>query len=379
MKHSILLHLLLFLQTHSASTYQNVALRGKATQSDRYSVVFFGAAYNAIDGNRDSDFGHGSCTHTKAQLNPWWRVDLLDCYIINHITITNRGDCCAERINGAEIHIGNSLEDNGTANTLVATISSVPGTHTIEFSQHVEGRYVVVLIPGSQRILTLCEVEVYGYPAPTEDNVAVYGKASQSTVYPGAIAYYAIDGNRASLWDQGSCSATNNDFNPWWRLDLGRTHKVFYINITNRVEHPERIKGAEIRIGDLLDNNGNNNPRCAVISSIGPGFTETFQCNGMDGRYINVVIPGRKEYLTLCELEVYASKLDKEAVKLKKESYWSLSAVGTLEAAEEYWRAKWSTALAVAEAKAQMWESLVRSWTKTLGWLRGDSGKPSGS
>lgn len=95
--------------------------------------------------------------------------------------------------------------------------------------------------------------------------MAVYGKATQSTVYPGAIAYNAIDGNRAGLFDQGSCSATNNDFSPWWRLDLGRTHKVFSINITNRVEVPERIKGAEIRIGDSLDNNGNNNPRCGTF------------------------------------------------------------------------------------------------------------------
>ncbi|XP_013876837.1 uncharacterized protein LOC106526710 [Austrofundulus limnaeus] len=312
-KHSMLLHLLFFLPAYSASSYQNVALRGKATQSHCYNSNgnSFAAAYNAIDGNRDSAFFHGSCTHTESMLNPWWRVDLLDCYVIDHIVITNRGDCCAEQINGAEIHIGNSLEDNGTANKLVATISSIPagGSQTIKFSHRVEGRFVVVLIPGSGRVLTLCEVEVYGYPAPTGENVAVYGKASQSTVYPAAIAYNAIDGNRG-LWDQGSCSATNNDFNPWWRLDLGRTHKVFSINITNRAEHPERIKGAEIRIGDSLDNNGNNNPRCAVISSIAPGFTETFQCDGMDGRYINIVIPGRKEYLTLCEVEVHASKLD---------------------------------------------------------------------
>uniref|UniRef100_A0A3Q2ZAN4 Si:ch211-215k15.4 n=1 Tax=Kryptolebias marmoratus TaxID=37003 RepID=A0A3Q2ZAN4_KRYMA len=313
MKHLILLHLLLFLPTYSASTYQNVALRGKATQSQRYSGNWdvFAAAYNAIDGNRDPVFNHGSCTHTQTHVNPWWRVDLLDCYIIDHIIITNRGDCCAERINGAQIHIGNSLEDNGTRNSLVATISSIPagGSKTITFSSRVEGRFVVVLRPGADKLLTLCEVEVYGYLAP-EENVAVYGKASQSTVYPGALAYYAIDGNRAGLFDLGSCSATNNDFNPWWRLDLGRTHKVFSINITNRVEAPERINGAEIRIGDSLDNNGNNNPRCAVISSISPGFTENFQCDGMDGRYINIVIPGRKEYLTLCEVEVLASKLD---------------------------------------------------------------------
>uniref|UniRef100_A0A3P9Q8I7 Si:ch211-215k15.4 n=1 Tax=Poecilia reticulata TaxID=8081 RepID=A0A3P9Q8I7_POERE len=305
MKNLSALLLLLLQGTVLARTYKNVALHGKATQSHRIEHPL-SSAYNAIDGNRQADQLAGSCTHTIAMTNPWWRVDLLDSYIVTSMSVTNRRDCCSERLNGAEIHIGNSLLDNGAANTAGVLAGR---TLTITFTRHVEGRYVTVVLPGLNRMLTLCEVEVYGYRAPT-GNVAIYGKASQSTVYPGAIAYYAIDGNRAALWSQSSCSATNNDFNPWWRLDLGSTHRVFSINITNRVEYPTRINGAEIRIGDSLDNNGNNNPRCAVISTISPGSTETYQCNGMDGRYINVFIPGRNEYLTLCEVEVYASQLD---------------------------------------------------------------------
>ncbi|XP_015226546.1 PREDICTED: fucolectin-like [Cyprinodon variegatus] len=261
--------LLLILQgTVLAHGYKNVALHGKATQSDRVNHVC-GAASGAIDGNRQANFYAGSCTHTERMTNPWWRVDLLDTYIITSMSVTNRGDCCAVELNGAEIHIGNSLLSDGAANPI---------------------GYQVLIKPG--------------------ENMAIYGKASQSTVYPGAIANNAIDGNREARFDLGSCSATNNDFNPWWRLDLGKTHKVFSISITNRLEVHTRINGAEIRIGDSLDNNGNNNPRCAVISTISPGFTETFQCNGMDGRFINIVIPGRNEFLTLCEVEVYASRLD---------------------------------------------------------------------
>ncbi len=96
---------------------ENVALRGKATQSDRY-VHTFGAAYNAIDGNRESTFEAGSCIHSAEMTNPWWRVDLLESYIITSITITNRGDCCPERLNVLQIHIGNSLQDNGLKNPL---------------------------------------------------------------------------------------------------------------------------------------------------------------------------------------------------------------------------------------------------------------------
>ncbi|XP_075937417.1 uncharacterized protein LOC142938091 [Anarhichas minor] len=312
MKHSSVLPLLLLLGTCSAYTYQNVALRGKATQSNRYPN-FYSSASNAIDGNRESNYNAGSCTHTVEQTIPWWRVDLLESYIVTFVIVTNRVDCCQERINGAEIHIGNSLRDNGAANPVVGVISHIAAGRSLKitFTRPVEGRYVTVLLPGTKRILTLCEVEVYGYRAPTGENLALQGKATQSSLYSTGVANNVIDGNRASYWNQASCSHTEADFNPWWRLDLGKTHKVFSVNITNVIDSlPQRLNGAEILIGDSLENNGNNNPRCAVISSIPGGFTKDFQCNGMDGRYINIVIPGRSEYLTLCEVEVYGSRLD---------------------------------------------------------------------
>ena len=97
---------------------------------------------------------------------------------------------------------------------------------------------------------------------PTGENLALQGKASQSSLlsYLGN-AYHAIDGNRGSNWIKGSCSSTTDEFSPWWRLDLQKTHKVFSVNITNRNLYALRLNGAEIRIGDSLANNGNNNPR----------------------------------------------------------------------------------------------------------------------
>ncbi|XP_036929658.1 uncharacterized protein LOC119005796 [Acanthopagrus latus] len=314
MKPSSVLILQLLLGTCWASTYQNVALRGKATQSHLVNggSAPFGAAYNAIDGNRESDYYAGSCTATITQTNPWWKLDLLESYIITSIIITNRRDCCAERINGAEIYIGNSIRDDGFSNPVVAVISQIPAGRSLKitFTSHVEGRYVMVALPGSGRLLTLCEVEVYGYRSPTGDNLAVQGKATQSSLHSFGHAYHAIDGNRASAWAQASCIHTGNDFNPWWRVDLGKTHKVFSVNVTSYRESELRLNGAEIRIGNSLDNNGNNNPRCAVISGLTGGFTGNFECHGMDGRYVNIVIPGRTAHLILCEVEVYGSRLD---------------------------------------------------------------------
>uniref|UniRef100_A0A3P9ATD5 Fucolectin tachylectin-4 pentraxin-1 domain-containing protein n=1 Tax=Maylandia zebra TaxID=106582 RepID=A0A3P9ATD5_9CICH len=144
----------------------------------------------------------------------------------------------------------------------------------------------------------------------SETNVARLGQVAQSSTYGNAKPENAIDGNRASNYNQGSCAHTNNDLNPWWRLDLLKTYKINTVTITNRQDCcPERINGAEIRIGNSLNDNGNANPRCAVISSIAAGASQTFACTGMEGRYINIVIPGRTEYLTLCEVEVDEIKL----------------------------------------------------------------------
>ncbi|TNN34894.1 Fucolectin [Liparis tanakae] len=302
--------LLLLLETCSVSTYENVALRGRATQSDRYDHVF-GDASSAIDGNRDSTFGSGSCTHTDEESNPWWRVDLLESYIVTSVVVINRADCCSDRLDGAEIHIGDSLTDNGAANPIVGTIPATNSDQpfTLAFTEGVMGRHLTVLLPGSGKTLTLCEVEVYGYRAPTGENLALGGKASQSSQFEFGAASNAIDGNPNAGWHGGSCSHTYQDINPWWRLDLRVTHKVFSVKITNREGVPERLNGAEIRIGDSMENYGNDNPRCAVIDSIPSGGVKEFQCGGMDGRFVNVVIP-RQEYLTLCELEVYGSRLD---------------------------------------------------------------------
>uniref|UniRef100_A0A8C6TPQ9 Si:ch211-215k15.4 n=1 Tax=Neogobius melanostomus TaxID=47308 RepID=A0A8C6TPQ9_9GOBI len=311
MKYIAILFLLFAVKTSSARTYPNVALRGKATQSDTYDSIH-GAAYNAIDGNRESNLLAGSCTHTEEQTNPWWRVDLLEEYIVTSITVTNRGDCCPERLDGAEIHVGNSLLNNGNDNPLAAVLPSIPAGRSlnIDFTRRVDGRYVNVILTGFNRTLTLCEVEVYGYHAPTEENLALKGKATQSSLYTFGIASNAIDGNRMSVWNKGSCSHTVTESNPWWRLNLRKTHKIFTVYVTNTRENPDRLNGAEIRIGDSLLNHGNNNPRCDTISSISSGSTKRFYCNGMDGRYVNIVIPGGKKILHVCEVEVFGSVLD---------------------------------------------------------------------
>ncbi|XP_066518437.1 fucolectin-1-like [Hoplias malabaricus] len=116
----------------------------------------------AIDGNKDAEFSAGSCTVTVYSLQPWWRVDLLAQYQISSVVITNRVDCCPQRIDGAEIRIGNSLENDGNNNPRCAVIKYTSDSSSYNFSCNMIGRYVNVIIPQNGTTLTLCEVEVYG-------------------------------------------------------------------------------------------------------------------------------------------------------------------------------------------------------------------------
>ncbi|XP_064410056.1 uncharacterized protein LOC102363098 [Latimeria chalumnae] len=300
-------------QCQQSPAEKNVALQGTATQSSIYDAR--GRAGHAIDGDSNSNYFSSSCTATKNDFGPWWRLDLAKTYKVSSITITNRGDCCPQRLNGAVIHVGNSLDNNGNDNPTCGSVTSLSAGSTQTFCcEGMGGRYVSINIPGRREFLSLCEVEVMGVPgtpqcqqSPAEKNVALQGTATQSSIYDArGRAGHAIDGDSNSNYFSSSCTATKNDFGPWWRLDLAKTYKVSSITITNRGDCcPQRLNGAVIHVGNSLDNNGNDNPTCGSVTSLSAGSTQTFCCEGMEGRYVSINIPGRREFLSLCEVEVF--------------------------------------------------------------------------
>ena len=92
----------------------NIA-RGKNTRQS--STGWGGSSSRAVDGNRNSRYGGHSCTHTHSQHNAWWRVDLGADYKVGMIKVTNRGDCCGNRLSNFDIRVGNR-DGNPEANAL---------------------------------------------------------------------------------------------------------------------------------------------------------------------------------------------------------------------------------------------------------------------
>jgi hypothetical protein len=116
-----------------------------------------GLASKALDSNIDS------CSQTWREASPWWRVDLEVPRLVVSVRVYNRIDCCREALEGFEIRVGNwpTWENNPVCASGVAV---PPDPRWVEVDCQGDGRFVFIVLPGTGRSLSLCEVEVTGLP-----------------------------------------------------------------------------------------------------------------------------------------------------------------------------------------------------------------------
>jgi predicted RNA-binding Zn-ribbon protein involved in translation (DUF1610 family) len=101
------------------------------------------------------------------------------------------------------------------------------------------------------------------------ENFAVRKPAIQSGTTHGGDASRAVDGNPSrNYFGDHSCTHTDEETTPWWRVDLQQRIAVTHVKIANRNSNGKRLCGFEIRIGDSLENNGITNPRCGTRQHI---------------------------------------------------------------------------------------------------------------
>ncbi|XP_077990580.1 uncharacterized protein LOC144444904 [Glandiceps talaboti] len=286
----------------------NIATEGTASQSSYYPGT---NANRIIDGNTLSTWGSNSCSSTNSNQNAWWKVDLGQSYAVSKIILTNRQDCCSERLLNAEVRVGDSedMSANTRCGELVGADRVNDETLTFLCDGLVTGRYVSVQLVDRTDYLNICEVQVM-VPEQTDAvhlvNIATGGTASQSSYYPGTNANRIIDGNTLSTWGSNSCSSTNSNQNAWWKVDLGQSYAVSKIILTNRQDCcSERLLNAEVRVGDSEDMSANT--RCGELVGADRVNDETltFPCDGLvTGRYVSVQLVDRTDYLNICEVRV---------------------------------------------------------------------------
>lgn len=113
----------------------------------------------------------------------------------------------------------------------------------------VTGRYLRIEIPGTQKILSLAEVEIFH----ADQNIARRGRATQSSTAFDGPAELAIDGQTNGDYASAkSTTHTATENNPWWELDLTSPQVVDRIVIWNRTDNGHATRLSPVRI-TLLD------------------------------------------------------------------------------------------------------------------------------
>ncbi len=149
-----------YYKTTPKNTSMNVALNKPCRQSSTYST---GSADKGVDGNQNVKWRNNGQTHTQTQSNPWWEVDLQGDFSIDRIVVHNRMDPCGDgpckdRLDGFRVYVINS---SGAKLNFGGRNDSPGRETTINPGTDVSGRKVRIELPGSNKILTLAEVEVF--------------------------------------------------------------------------------------------------------------------------------------------------------------------------------------------------------------------------
>ncbi|XP_068704515.1 uncharacterized protein [Montipora foliosa] len=136
---------------------KNLAYKKSTAQS---STDYNGFSSRAVDENLGPYYSSKSCTHTRTETDPWWRVDLGREYIVTDVTVINRFDYY-ERLKNFDVRIGVNT-DNLQNPTCSDRVTSVGQGAALQLScdPPIPGRYVSVQMFG-KGILTMCEVMVY--------------------------------------------------------------------------------------------------------------------------------------------------------------------------------------------------------------------------
>ena len=59
------------------------------------------------------------------------------------------------------------------------------------------------------------------------------GSKDEKVVVPGVGPELAVDGDMSNVPSAGSCSITDLEVDPWWRVDLQREHIVTDVNVVS--------------------------------------------------------------------------------------------------------------------------------------------------
>ncbi|MDP6678121.1 MAG: DUF1549 domain-containing protein [Verrucomicrobiota bacterium] len=207
------------------------------------------------------------------------------------------------------------------------------------------------------------------------ENVALRGKARQSSTSHDAPAKRAIDGNTSGKFEDGTVTHTNNpdDKEPWWEVALAEPTDLTQVVIWNRAEIPERLSAFRVSALDAdrnslyetdLFENGKGHPKPDE------GFAIPIETDA-NVSYVRIeLLPldSRKTpILSLAEVQVFTRTGADASVKTEwvSKPEWVDDTVHTLEAGDHsavYLRRKITAAIAGTQRLTLGSGDSIKAW-----------------
>ena len=150
-------------------------------------------------------------------------------------------------------------------------------------------------------------------------------RTSQISTGWGGSSSRAIDGNTNSRYGSRSCTHTRKTNNPWWKVDLGKVYdNIHSVKLFNRGDCcGSRLSNVEVYITNNNILSASASTRCGSrISRVQQGKSASVNCGtSRSGRYIWVRLY-KREWLTLCEVQVFQAQIPEDGAK--QEAWWQV-------------------------------------------------------
>lgn len=214
----------------------NLAYGKVATQS---STNFAGVASRAVDGDTSGNWGGLSVTHTQNESNPWWEVELGSEYAIDDIVVWNRTDaCCSNRLSDFVVSV---INDHGQASFTEYFANTPNPSITVDALGSVGSRIRIELI-GTNAVLSLAEVEVYGSPikALIEPSADAYTRGG---------SYADTNFGLSTLLDIKESLSTTYTRNSFLKFPVGEATNAEQVNLVLNLSSLQSNAGT----GDIIE------------------------------------------------------------------------------------------------------------------------------
>ena len=282
-----------------------------------------GKKQTMVEGCRPGNSMCHSGTRTDDEkTNPWLQVDLGARFEVLGAMVFNRLVNQGARLGKYQITVSDDPYFY-TSETVCfdGEAQGVTGPFLSACKQSIKGRYVRLVLPGSNRILNIEELEVLTQGASLPAVDVGYSKAKllqaalSSTYSPHCVAANCIDGKADGAAGSAQCKAagstmchTKKTSNPWLQVDLGERYWIDSVVIFNRLNgNADKLGYHEVWVSDDQYFSKDNSYECFMgTAANAPGpFVEPCKA-GMVGRYVRLLLPGNDRMLQIMEMEVLA-------------------------------------------------------------------------